>query len=97
VVRRSVLTATGGYDGDALFEDLELVRTVQAADGRELRAIGLYVPAPAADDTALPLSTGSAGDDSIAQAGRQAVELAILPAAVIALARRRRGLRWSAR
>ena len=65
-----MLTVTGGYDGDALFENLELVRTVQAAGGRELHATGLY--APRADDTALPPSTGSAGDNSIAQPGRRA-------------------------
>ena len=36
-VRRCVLIATGGYDGRAMFENLELVRTVVAAGGREAR------------------------------------------------------------
>jgi hypothetical protein len=42
-VRRSVLQRTGGYDGNVMFENLELVRTVAAAGGREHLALGLYV------------------------------------------------------
>jgi hypothetical protein len=33
-VRRSALDATGGYDADVLFENLELIRSVEAAGGR---------------------------------------------------------------
>lgn len=33
-VRRSFLASVGGYDGDVLFENLELVRTVRAGGGR---------------------------------------------------------------
>jgi len=42
-VRRSALLATGGYDGTALFENLELVRTVVAAGGVERLAPDLFV------------------------------------------------------
>jgi hypothetical protein len=42
-VRRSVLVATGGYDGRAMFENLELVRTVQAAGGREIVLLDAFV------------------------------------------------------
>lgn len=42
-VRRSVLLAAGGYDGDVLFENLELVRTVRAAGGREAVALDVLV------------------------------------------------------
>src|SRR5436305_7946166 len=42
-VRLSMLKATGGYDGEALFENLELVRTIRAAGGRELIALDLFV------------------------------------------------------
>jgi hypothetical protein len=42
-VRRSILLATGGYDGNVLFENLELVRTVQAAGGRAVWAPGIFV------------------------------------------------------
>jgi Glycosyl transferase family 2 len=42
-VRRSTLLATGGYDGDVLFENLELMRTIHAAGGRVVTPLGLYV------------------------------------------------------
>jgi hypothetical protein len=40
-LRRSALPS--GYDGNVLFENLELVRTVQAGGGRELAAFDLFV------------------------------------------------------
>lgn len=42
-VRRRVLLFTDGYDGDALFENLELMRTVHAAGGRVVTPLDLYV------------------------------------------------------
>lgn len=42
-VRRSALLATDGYDGDALFENLELMRTIRAAGGTVLTLLDLYV------------------------------------------------------
>jgi glycosyl transferase family 21 len=42
-VRRGVLLRTGGYAGDVLFENLEMIRTVVAAGGREAVPLGLYV------------------------------------------------------
>ncbi len=49
-VSRSALLRAGGYDGDVLFENLELVRTIRASGGRELVAYDCYVardpPAP---------------------------------------------------
>jgi hypothetical protein len=43
VVRRSAVLATGGYDGDALFENLELMRTIHAAGGKVMTPLDLYV------------------------------------------------------
>lgn len=43
-VRRRTLLATGGYDGDVLFENLELMRTVHAAGGKVATPLDLYVP-----------------------------------------------------
>jgi hypothetical protein len=37
-IRRSVMAASGGYDGNVLFENLELLRTVRAVGGTEIRA-----------------------------------------------------------
>jgi hypothetical protein len=34
-VRRSILLAAGGYSGEVLFENLELIRTIKAAGGAE--------------------------------------------------------------
>jgi hypothetical protein len=42
-IRRSLLHRTNGYDGAALFENLELVRTVRAAGGEEAVPLDLYV------------------------------------------------------
>ena len=42
-VRRSLLQATDGYDGAAMFENLELVRTVRAAGGTETAPLDLFV------------------------------------------------------
>ena len=42
-VRRSVLRTTDGYDGSAMFENLELVRTVGAVGGTEVVPLDLFV------------------------------------------------------
>jgi hypothetical protein len=91
-VRRSRFAAMGGYDGDVMFENLELIRTVRAHGGRVATPLDLYVrrlPPSAAhfrgqrvrqayDDLALPL--------------RLVCWLAVLPLVATALARRR--ARW---
>ncbi len=43
-VCRRALVAVGGYDGDALFENLELMRTIRAAGGTVATPLDLYVP-----------------------------------------------------
>lgn len=42
-VRRSSFLAAGAYDGDVLFENLELMRTVRAAGGSVATPLDLYV------------------------------------------------------
>jgi hypothetical protein len=42
-VRRTTFLASGAYDGEALFENLELMRTVQAAGGTVRTPLDLYV------------------------------------------------------
>jgi Glycosyltransferase like family 2 len=42
-VRRSSVLAAGGYDGDVIFENLELIRTIRAAGGRVITPLDLYV------------------------------------------------------
>jgi Glycosyltransferase like family 2 len=42
-VRRSRMVAMGGYDGDVMFENLELIRTVEASGGSVATPLDLYV------------------------------------------------------
>jgi hypothetical protein len=84
-VRRPTLVAAGGYDGDVLFENLELRRTIDASGGRIASPLDLYVRRlpPSArhfisqrvrqayDDFALPLRMG--------------VFLAVAPTAAVAV------------
>ena len=72
-VRRESFLAVGGYDGDALFENLELMRTIRAGGGVVATPLDLYVPRrppstrhflsqrvrQAYDDFAVPLRIGS--------------------------------------
>ncbi|HWA52882.1 MAG TPA: hypothetical protein VG816_01780 [Solirubrobacterales bacterium] len=72
-VRRSTFLRSGAYDGRALFENLELMRTVRAAGGTVLTPLDLYVgrtPPTSAhffsqrvrqayDDFAIPLRMGA--------------------------------------
>nr|WP_307837545.1 glycosyltransferase [Sphaerisporangium melleum] len=90
-VRRSTFQAMGGYDGDVLFENLELIRTVRAHGGRELRPPDLFVARlPPGVDRFRAQRVWQAYDD-LAQPVRMAVFLAVLPAIGLALARGRPG------
>jgi hypothetical protein len=72
-VRRSTFLRSGAYDGDALFENLELMRTIRAAGGTVRTPLDLYVARrppttahflsqrlrQAYDDFAVPLRLGA--------------------------------------
>ena len=60
-IRRSFFERMGGYDGNALFENLELIRTVRAAGGRVLSPLDLYV-------ARRPPSTGHFASQRVRQA-----------------------------
>ena len=89
-VRRSALP--GGYDGDAMFENLELVRTVRSRGGREIAPLDLYVPRRPPSSAHFRGQRVRQAYDSFAQPGRLAVELAIAPAVGAALVTRRPGV-----
>ena len=91
VVRRENL-ARRGYDGDVLFENLELMRTVAAGGGRVRREPGLYVGRRAPVPGHFWSQRVRQAYDDFAQPLRLAVEAALLP--VVALLVRRR--RWGA-
>ena len=83
-VRRSRLVATNGYDGNVMFENLELVRTVKAAGGVESVPLGLYV-------RRLPPTTEHFWSQRVRQAydefarpHRLAIWLGVLPSVAVA-------------
>lgn len=80
-VRRSVLLRTGGYDGAAMFENLELVRTVRAAGGRERIPLDLYVARRPSTARHFFSQRVRQAYDEFARPGRLGVQLAVLPLA----------------
>lgn len=89
VVRRSAVLAAGGYDGDVLFENLQLLRTLRARGGVEVRADDLWVerrPPTAAQFWSQRVRQAY---DSFAQPTRLGAELGVLPAVVWSVVRGR--------
>ncbi|WP_431245995.1 glycosyltransferase [Leifsonia xyli] len=86
-VRRRVLVDAGGYDGDVLFENLELIRTVLAVGGRVVAAdrIGVARRPPTLGHF-LRQRVRQAYDD-FAQPARLLAELAVLPLVLASLRR----------
>lgn len=82
-VRRSFFSAMGGYDGDVLFENLELIRTVRAHGGREARPPGLYVRRLPCDARRFWSQRVRQAYDDLAQPARLAVFLPVLPALLL--------------
>lgn len=82
-VRRSVLRSAGGYSGDVLFENLELVRTVRAAEGQEAVPLGLFITRRPPDARHFLSQRVRQAYDEWARARRFAAQLAIAPALVI--------------
>jgi hypothetical protein len=91
VVRRSTLVAAGGYNGDVLFENLELMRTVRAVRGTVVSAPDLYVRRLPPTVRGFVNQRVRQAYDDFAQPLRLVVSLAALPGAAVALARRRPG------
>lgn len=87
-LRRSAFLQIGGYRGDVLFENLELVRTIRAAGGRVRWAPDVFVPRLAPSAAAFANQRVRQAYDDFAQIPRLIVEAAILPVS-LRLARRR--------
>jgi len=78
-VRRSRMLAMGLYDGDVLFENLELIRTVRAHGGSTVAPLDLYVArVPPSASHFWGQRTRQAYDD-FALPGRMALWLTLLP------------------
>jgi hypothetical protein len=86
-VRRARFMAMGGYDGDVLFENLELIRTVRAAGGREVHAPDVYVRRLPPETRRFWEQRVRQAYDEFAQPVRMAAFLAVLPAALLLPAR----------
>jgi hypothetical protein len=89
-VRRSTLLAIGGYDADSLFENLELIRTIEAAGGTVANCRGLYVRRRPPTARQFMSQRVRQAYESFAQPARLMAELSLLPAAVGAVVSRRR-------
>jgi Glycosyltransferase like family 2 len=89
-VRRSFLEAIGGYDGDVLFENLELIRTVRAAGGRVVEAPDLFVRRVPPTLRRFVEQRPRQAYDDWAQPARFAAALAVGPLIAIAAIRRPR-------
>ena len=90
-VRRDAFLRSGAYDGNALFENLELMRTIRAAGGAVVTPLDLYVARrPPSTAHFLSQRVRQAYDD-FALPARFVAFLAILPAAAALVRRRRAG------
>lgn len=91
-VRRSRMLAMGMYDGDVLFENLELMRTVRAHGGSIVSPLDLYVArVPPSASHFWGQRTRQAYDD-FALPLRMALWLAVVPLLLFSLLKRRPAL-----
>lgn len=90
-LRRSMLLEAGGYSGEVLFENLELVRTMRAAGGREAVPLDLFVARRPPSAKHFISQRPRQAYDEWARPGRLAAQLALLPVAILTA---RRGPSW---
>ncbi len=88
-VRRARFLAMGGYDGDVMFENLELIRTVRAHGGRVATPLDLHVPRRPPTAAGFWSQRVRQAYDELALPLRLACWLAVVPLLTLALARRR--------
>jgi hypothetical protein len=87
-VRRSTFWANDGYDGDVLFENLELMRTVTAGGGRIVTPLDCYVARQPPTTKHFFSQRVRQAYDEFARPGRLVASLAVVPAVGL-LAQRR--------
>jgi hypothetical protein len=87
VVRRQAIP--GGYDGDVLFENLELIRTVEAGGGRVVTPLDCYVRRLPPTAAHFWSQRRRQAYDDLAQPPRLAGALAVIPLVAAAAVRRR--------
>jgi hypothetical protein len=79
LLRRSTFCRMGGYDGDVLFENLQMSRTIRAAGGRELSARSIFVIRRPPTARHFRGQRVRQAYDDFAQPARLLVECALLP------------------
>jgi hypothetical protein len=92
-VRRDVFVDSDAYDGDALFENLELMRTIRAAGGTVSTPLDLYVARRPPSSSHFRAQRVRQAYDDFAIPARLAFFLVLLPG-VPWLGARRRGRHW---
>jgi hypothetical protein len=90
-LRSQVVELVGGYDGNVIFENLELLRTFEVAGARIARCSGMYVARLPPEPRHLASQQVRYAYESFAQPWRMLAELSVIPT-VLLLGRRRRGL-----
>ena len=88
-VRRSAFERAGGYDGDVIFENLELIRTIEAMGGRVISPLDLYVKRLPPSATHFLSQRVRQAYDDLALPARMAPALAVAPSTVVAIQRGR--------
>jgi hypothetical protein len=88
-IRRSTYLRAGGYAGDVLFENLQLVRTIRAIGGREHVALEVFVARRPPTARHFRGQQIRQAYDEFARPGRLALFLAVLPLTTMALVRGR--------
>jgi hypothetical protein len=91
-LRRSTFLAAGGYDGDVLFENLELIRTIEEAGGVSTSRLDLYVARVPPDAKHFWQQRTRQAYDDLAQPLRLALFLSLAPAVLVALVSGRKRL-----
>ena len=86
-VRRARLRCTGGYDGRAMFENLELVRTVVATGGREAVLLDAFVERRPSTTRHFWSQRVRQAYDEFARPARLLFQLAWLPVMIFTTAR----------
>ena len=88
-VRRSAFLRAGDYDGNLMFENLELIRTISAAGGRVTSPLDLYVARRPPDARHFLSQRVRQAYDDFALPLRMAAMLSLAPLALLALSRGR--------
>lgn len=89
-LRRSTFLAAGCYDGDVLFENLELIRTMEAAGGVSSSRLDLYVGRRPPDAGHFWQQRTRQAYDELAQPLRLVLFLSLAPAGLLAVLMRRK-------